>query len=419
MPQGLVACLKFMEAGFVLWEKRWVKRTKYFMKNFFIFIVSMVAIIGTFEMATRLFAERPQTVQIENARRKDAPRSQLASIIENARIEDLYVTTATGERLKPNMRAVMKNHYLSKRDIEIVTNSLGYRDVELGEKAGDEVRILALGDSITLGDYVTFDETYTQQIERYFLENPNLWFPMSAQVINAGVGGIDLETEFAILMETGLLVRPDVVLVGLYLNDVMDSPQIYLIKGPALLQKSRFFQYLLGKVNIVRALRQYDKFLEEAKPKQWSNEAEKFLASRKISQSSWKDDQGGFNQLIYDSFRDWGYAWSDDFWTKIELIMTLMSETSKDHGFKLAVVLFPVRYQVESEILEDEPQRRFEQMMNRMNIPHFDLLPALRTKFTKDQVNIFYDHVHYIPEGNQFIGREIGRFLLPFLRRDR
>jgi hypothetical protein len=42
------------------------------------------------------------------------------------------------------------------------------------------------------------------------------------------------------------------------------------------------------------------------------------------------------------------------------------------------VLLFPVSYQVQSELLLDEPQRAFERHMTEVGLAYLDLLPLLR-----------------------------------------
>jgi hypothetical protein len=128
--------------------------------------------------------------------------------------------------------------------------------------------------------------------------------------------------------------------------------------------------------------------------------------------ASWKDTREGFNNEIVNAFGDWGYAWTDDAWTKMAKTVNLMEHVSEEHNFELIFVMFPVRHQVQSEILRDEPQKKFQAMMRRLGVKHFDLLPALRSKYQEDGVNIFYDHCHYRAEGNAFIAETVTRFLI-------
>src|SRR4030095_3070249 len=102
----------------------------------------------------------------------------------------LYVETPTGRRLRADTHLRIENHDLSKRTIDIVTNSIGYRNREIGPKTG--TRILFLGDSITFADYQPEDETFVRQIEMLARQQGENW-----ETINAGVGAVSLATELA------------------------------------------------------------------------------------------------------------------------------------------------------------------------------------------------------------------------------
>jgi hypothetical protein len=59
---------------------------------------------------------------------------------------------------------VIKNHWLSGRDIPVRINARGFRgDDVAAEPTRGVPRILMLGDSITWGDYVRDEETYVRQ----------------------------------------------------------------------------------------------------------------------------------------------------------------------------------------------------------------------------------------------------------------
>jgi hypothetical protein len=75
------------------------------------------------------------------------------------------------------------------------------------------------------------------------------------------------------------------------------------------------------------------------------------------------------------------------------------------------VVLFPVRQQVQSRLLRDEPQRHFEHVVRALGLPHLDLLPALRERFASDGRDLYFDHCHYRPEGDELIGRLVADWL--------
>jgi len=319
----------------------------------------------------------------------------------------------TGYRLQKGVSGIIKNAEPSGLDVEFSTNSYGFRSRELGKKEKNDFRILILGDSITLGDYLPQDQTYSAFVERDLLSSkaPGL-SGKNFQVINGGVGGIGLEEEFAILMESGLLAEPDIVLIGLYLNDAYLSPSIVVTQLPKWLRASYLLRFVMYRLDRLRFL--YEKCTLKKEEGVLDRELYLFDRSHKMAPVApvhCCDTDEQFNMMISKRFEDWGYAWSDDYWVKIGGLLDMMKQVAEDHQFKLAVVYFPVVYQVRSKVLKNEPQREFERMMKKKRILHLDLLPLLRKKYQEDGVNLFYDQCHYRTDGNKFVGQAIANFL--------
>jgi hypothetical protein len=386
-------------------------------------LVSLFLCALLLEVVSRLLFEAPPSVIIDNL---SDPAANVPSLEgrENVTLKDgrifskgvpdsgFYVHTPTGRRLRRGASGVITRHHLSKKDIEFSTNSLGYRDEEIGEKGDRDYRILVLGDSITLGDFVAADETYPAYIERSLIAagNPALE-GRNLRVINAGVGAIDLQNEFAILMETGLSVEPDVVLVGLYLNDAYHSPVLKIRRLSPALSWSHFLRVASMWLDV-----SLDRYVYEGtglRDKDAIESArERFVATHSVAEGDLHSSQDAFHAAIAERIGGWGYAWSGDFWPKIVPILELMKQVANERGFRLAVLLFPVSHQVHSELLMDEPQREFDRHMTGLGLPHIDLLPLLREKYQRDGVNVFYDYCHYRPEGNEYFAKAVADFLL-------
>lgn len=370
------------------------------------FVLAFLAL----EILSRLFWAAPQSVVITDL--SPAKIQKDVSFIEAFGKADAYLFegTKTGARLTKNIRAIIKNHYLSGKDVTIETNSLGYRYRELAQKTERDHRILVLGDSITLGDYLPEDQTYTYLLEKKLNQNrPSDLNQKNFEVINSGVGSINTENELAILYETGLSIKPDTVLVELYLNDANSPAMLKILKPPAFLnQKSHLLSLLMNRINLYMA-GNYQLKLIETQPK---TEASQFALTYRIAEGDWQTDDKAFNKMIYDHYWDWGYAWSDNFWLKTEQLMRLLKQAGIDNNFRLVVAIFPVKYQVQSVNLRNEPQLKFEQVMKDAGIEHIDLLPALREKYLRDKEDLYYDHCHYKVEGNDFIAGVLHQYFL-------
>jgi lysophospholipase L1-like esterase len=247
-----------------------------------------------------------------------------------------------------------------------------------------------LGDSVTFGDYVAEDETLPAALERALAAHEH-----RVEVVNAGVGSIGA-ADMPPLLEQALGARPDLVLVGLYLNDAQRS--LFLEPAHGWGRRSRAVAWLQGRVARWRVERAWNAQIEARRPA-----LDAFLAGHRVD--------AGFDREVATAFADWGYAWSPQAWREIEAAVAPLRDRARGAGVPIAVVLLPVRLQVESEHLRAEPQRHFASTMERLGVPHGDVLPALRRAAATTTAPLFYDHCHYTPLGNQVVGEAIAAWL--------
>jgi hypothetical protein len=132
-------------------------------------------------------------------------------------------------------------------------NSQGFRDdVDYAyPKPNGVLRVLALGDSHTIGYESAQDRTYSKVIERQLAKRN-----IRAQVINAGVSGFSTAEELVFLEHEGFKYNPDVVVLGFYRNDFEDNlkSNLFTIDNGALVEANRAFipgVRALGFVNSV------------------------------------------------------------------------------------------------------------------------------------------------------------------------
>jgi lysophospholipase L1-like esterase len=361
------------------------------------------------EAGLRLFMAPPQVFDVQGLYRNDD-----VDVVETLHEPDerFIVVTPLGTRLKKNFRAVIHNHRLSWMTTTVQTNSLGYRDEEIGPKAANDFRLLVLGDSITFAEYVPAELTYPAFLQRALAASPHAALAgKRIKAINAGIGHIDLANEYSILMETGLSTRPDVVVVGLYLNDAYRSVSLQVPALPVWLQRSYLVSLVRSRVDSLREEYAYERaqmrLIDELPAVR--EERERFAATHAIGRSSeeWRSSEAAFNRMILENFIDFGFAWSDRYWEIIEKNVDLFRQARDEHGFDLLFVLLPTSMQVQSELDRSEPQRSFERLMTRMRVEHLDLLPLLRRKFQEDGIDLYYDQCHMNPDGNAFVGRAI------------
>lgn len=136
-------------------------------------------------------------------------------------------------------------------DVLVTINAHGLRDRPIGAKAAGELRVLALGDSVTFGWGVAQDETFVAQLEP--LLSARLARPVRA--INAGVGSYNTVQEVAWFVRDGRALAPDLVLLTYVGNDTevnappFDPWRTVSVRGKplpdaayTLLRKSRLYQ---------------------------------------------------------------------------------------------------------------------------------------------------------------------------------
>ncbi len=302
--------------------------------------------------------------------------------------------TSRGRRLIPNTRTIIRNHHLSKRDVLMTINSNGFRDKQLSRlKKANELRILILGDSITWADYLPVEEVYVERIEKYL---SNAIKSRKVEVINGGVGDIGIREEIDILQEQGLELRPDVVIVAFYLNDSRPPwgfPEEINSRG-WLRRNSVLVETIYRKLKLQAWMKKRGKHRF-----QW-REAEREL--------NWAHDRDDFLKLVSLAKYDWGAAWEEDSWDIVAKQLEKLKSLSQQHGFSVAVVAFPVAFQVYSTFVENTPQERLRKTVTELGIEYYDLLPLLREH---SQESLFFDQCHPRKKANDIIGRVLADFL--------
>ena len=104
--------------------------------------------------------------------------------------------------------------YGSLSDTDTKINSQGFRGPEPSSSPPGQ-RVVILGDSIAFGNFMTWEDTFSNQIQqRLHSENRDVG------VLNFGVGGYDILQEVALLEIRGLKYDPDLVVVAYCLNDI-------------------------------------------------------------------------------------------------------------------------------------------------------------------------------------------------------
>ncbi len=116
-------------------------------------------------------------------------------------------------------------------------NSLGVRGAELGAKTNGEFRILAVGDSFTLGLQVADDATFSALAAKDLSQQTG----RTVRLLNVGVDGYGTHAATRLAMRMAPAVEADAVLLTFFLgNDFWDNQNFaHVRQQPPLVQKHR------------------------------------------------------------------------------------------------------------------------------------------------------------------------------------
>lgn len=305
-----------------------------------------------------------------------------------------FMDTLSGRRHIPNTHVIRVEKNGEKIPVDI--NAHGFRDEEIKAKMPDEMRILVLGDSTTFGSYVRVETTYVEHAEEYLnAHRQNGW----VRLINGGVEGIGIKDEIDILVDQGLPISPDIVVVAWYLND--GNPPDRLAAGlanPGFIRRHSVLAQTIYRAYKYQQWRQGK--MEEANMYEW-------LAV--VPPSDWRTNRNSFLQYAAVAEKDWGAAWKPSTWAVIEEQLKRLQAIAKEHRFSVVLLAFPVAFQVYTDYIEDEPQRQLRALAAKYQFRFFDLLPALRAR--AGRTDLFLDHCHFSHDGHDIVGNALATFL--------
>lgn len=113
-----------------------------------------------------------------------------------------------------------RGYFGSYNDVAHRTNELGFRARREFSQTKDPntFRLIFLGDSLTFGEGVRFDDTYPEHTAT-LLRAESKFAKLKIEALNFGVGGYNTAQSLEILRRLALAYEPDVVVLGYTLND--------------------------------------------------------------------------------------------------------------------------------------------------------------------------------------------------------
>lgn len=278
----------------------------------------------------------------------------------------------------------------------VILNSQGQRDKEHSlKKEANTYRILCVGDSMVFGYGVAQDEPFPAQLQGILSGDKEINY----EVINAAVPGHNTYQERVYLERVGIKYNPDLVIVGICMNDITGGMAALSMLGTLidvkggyytyedmptfsklqyfLIRHSYFFQYCLLKFRV---------FLEKCKPKDldltngYSEDSLRYYSG--LASPEAKKREGIF---------------------KKELLK--IKDLTKD--IKLLLIIFPNDIQLDNDNLK-KPQKMLADFFNKNNISYIDFLSIFK-KYPKRE--LFVDIGHPSKFGHKLVAEEIFNYI--------
>src|SRR2546429_2986660 len=292
-------------------------------------------------------------------------------------------------RMQPNSERIYDHEPNQKAftvDRPFITNSMGFRDErEVPASKDGEVRLPSIGDSVAVGLGVSAEETYARRLEASVRRRYG-----AVRVINAAVSCYATWQEVNLLKEKGLDVRPDIVVLEFYWNDLYPRPvnvtpltRRYTGEHPAWyygrwLKRSRVLSYLRERFELV-----------------WFKMVPSF---------DWTQQEMIYEGRTSPSIEQ-AYA---DVAASLEEVKSL----ARRHGFAPVLMIFPMPGQVRRPDALAHMQERMDAIARRIGLPYIDLLSTMQDAYVaKRDLYIPWDNTHLSPRGHDLIATVLERYL--------
>ena len=231
---------------------------------------------------------------------------------------------------RPNGQAMLMG-------VEVTTNGLALREGERAQKKPPGTyRIVALGDSITMGWGVAQDMTYPAQLERRLNARPPKGFPegLRYEVLNLGIGNYNTVQEVMRLKNLGLTLDPDLIILGYFINDAEPTPRP---SSGFLIEHSYLYAFAASRIRMFKPstgtyLDYYKELYDDNAP-------------------GWKATQAALGDL---------------------------AAISREHSIPAIVFIIPELHDLGDSYPFAAVHRRLEQVGTAAGLPVVDLFPALK-----------------------------------------
>ncbi|MEI8350390.1 MAG: GDSL-type esterase/lipase family protein [Candidatus Omnitrophota bacterium] len=280
-------------------------------------------------------------------------------------------------------------------------NSLGLRNREITTKNNESFRILFLGDSLVWKGDTSTGELYTEVIEREL--NKNLILKKKIEIINAGVPGYTTFQESEFLKQYGWDMHPDLVILGFVFNDVYfkylhrPSDKLLILGAEPSVELHRFDTNSFPGIIFSKSY-----FIQMVYYR-----IEKLLHMLR-----------GYPKFEFETRTDLYLAWKKYGWNDAANLIRIMNGQLKSRNIPFLIVIFPVREQVDNNMLKANydyvlyPQKRIIEICKKNNILFVDLTKQL---YENGSTKLFNDYFHLNEVGNDVVAQVLTEYLKKYL----
>jgi GDSL-like Lipase/Acylhydrolase family len=279
----------------------------------------------------------------------------------------------------------------------------GMRDREYSVAKPDGVfRIACIGDSVTYSSGTPQRASYPSHMERLLNEDETV-SDTTFEVLNFGVVGYDIVQSLENLRVRALKYKPDLVIYQYCLND----PEEYSFEMEGLLEQLTGAQkdYVSGRSSISGILAEYSRIYKLAMYTYKAKTSTGGQTRERPPDEQWTHlKQGTYAEYFKGLHND------KKKWARVEKEFDSLAALSREHGFEVMVVIFPILRKLDDYPLSDV-HKQAQRATLKSELPTLDLLPLFQNLNEKSKRRFARDPLHPNGLGNWHVAQELIRFL--------
>ncbi len=281
--------------------------------------------------------------------------------------------------------AVIQHFGIGEKTMTYRINDNGFRDESGGTWKPwlpSDLKIAIIGDSVTTGSQVDYEETYSARLEEDLVR-----LGTQARVINYGIEATNTRQHFALMKGRVLALKPDIVLLAYSLNDI---EMRYLDKLPPVMEKLirhwHYWSFLLN--HLVRA-RRVNQIVAQGDKSLPTKDSDPIVCP------------GAVSQILQ--------LYKTEKWLVTAGWIRKMADLARAENIRFGVIVLPMEPQV-SGVCPLDAQTEIDSFLRQAGIQFLDMAK----QFDKKSSAVFYiagDLAHLTPVGHIAAAYEITKWL--------